>query len=36
MKCHLSFSDKIALEGVVVQRAECRPAVNENYMRLKK
>lgn len=28
--------DKIALEGVVVQRAECRPAVSENYMRLKK
>merc|ERR1712035_249150 len=29
-------SDKIALEGVVVQRAECRPAVSENYMRLKR
>ncbi|XP_058632641.1 general transcription factor IIF subunit 2 isoform X2 [Onychostoma macrolepis] len=29
-------SDKIALEGVVVQRAECRPAVSENYMKLKK
>ncbi|KAK7161624.1 hypothetical protein R3I94_004340 [Phoxinus phoxinus] len=29
-------SDKIALEGLVVQRAECRPAVSENYMRLKK
>ncbi|XP_029000866.1 general transcription factor IIF subunit 2 isoform X2 [Betta splendens] len=29
-------SDKIALEGVVVQRAECRPAVSESYMRLKK
>ncbi|XP_030643444.1 general transcription factor IIF subunit 2b [Chanos chanos] len=29
-------SDKIALEGMVVQRAECRPAVNENYMKLKK
>ncbi|KAF3686588.1 General transcription factor IIF subunit 2 [Channa argus] len=28
--------DKIALEGVVVQRAECRPAVSESYMRLKK
>uniref|UniRef100_A0A4W4FS97 General transcription factor IIF subunit 2 n=1 Tax=Electrophorus electricus TaxID=8005 RepID=A0A4W4FS97_ELEEL len=28
--------DKIALEGVVVQRAECRPAANENYMRLKR
>ncbi|XP_041936239.1 general transcription factor IIF subunit 2 isoform X2 [Alosa alosa] len=29
-------SDKLALEGVVVQRAECRPAVSENYMKLKK
>ncbi|KAM9816689.1 general transcription factor IIF subunit 2-like [Neosynchiropus ocellatus] len=28
--------DKIALEGLVVQRAECRPAVNENYMKLKR
>ncbi|KAJ8351681.1 hypothetical protein SKAU_G00231570 [Synaphobranchus kaupii] len=28
--------DKVALEGVVVQRAECRPAVSENYMKLKK
>uniref|UniRef100_A0A8P4GG58 General transcription factor IIF subunit 2 n=1 Tax=Dicentrarchus labrax TaxID=13489 RepID=A0A8P4GG58_DICLA len=27
---------KIALEGVVVQRAECRPAVSESYMRLKR
>uniref|UniRef100_A0A8D0A072 General transcription factor IIF subunit 2 n=1 Tax=Sander lucioperca TaxID=283035 RepID=A0A8D0A072_SANLU len=27
---------KIALEGVVVQRAECRPAVSEGYMRLKR
>lgn len=31
-----SFSDKIALEGVVVQRAECRPAVSESYMKLKR
>uniref|UniRef100_A0A3B4XG90 General transcription factor IIF subunit 2 n=1 Tax=Seriola lalandi dorsalis TaxID=1841481 RepID=A0A3B4XG90_SERLL len=31
-----SSSDKIALEGVVVQRAECRPAVSESYMRLKR
>uniref|UniRef100_A0AAY4B6N8 General transcription factor IIF subunit 2 n=1 Tax=Denticeps clupeoides TaxID=299321 RepID=A0AAY4B6N8_9TELE len=31
-----SSSDKIALEGVVVQRAECRPAVSDNYMRLKR
>ncbi|KAF7212300.1 general transcription factor IIF subunit 2 isoform X2 [Nothobranchius furzeri] len=29
-------SDKLSLEGVVVQRAECRPAVSESYMRLKK
>ncbi|XP_034437134.1 general transcription factor IIF subunit 2-like isoform X1 [Hippoglossus hippoglossus] len=28
--------DKIALEGVVVQRAECRPSVSESYMRLKR
>ncbi|XP_034076883.1 general transcription factor IIF subunit 2-like isoform X1 [Gymnodraco acuticeps] len=28
--------DKIALEGVVVQRAECRTAVSENYMKLKR
>ncbi|MBN3295056.1 general transcription factor IIF subunit 2 isoform X2 [Amia ocellicauda] len=31
-----SSSDKVALEGVVVQRAECRPAVSENYMKLKR
>ncbi|XP_062866967.1 general transcription factor IIF subunit 2 isoform X2 [Trichomycterus rosablanca] len=31
-----SGSDKIALEGLVVQRAECRPAASENYMRLKR
>lgn len=30
------FLDKLALEGMVVQRADCRPAVNENYMRLKR
>lgn len=30
------FLDKIALEGVVVQRAECRPAVSESYMKLKR
>ncbi|NP_001187504.1 general transcription factor IIF subunit 2 [Ictalurus punctatus] len=28
--------DKIALEGLVVQRAECRAAANEHYMRLKR
>ncbi|GAB5566357.1 general transcription factor IIF subunit 2 [Prionailurus iriomotensis] len=30
-----SSSDKLSLEGIVVQRAECRPAASENYMRLK-
>ncbi|XP_034049045.1 general transcription factor IIF subunit 2 isoform X3 [Thalassophryne amazonica] len=29
-------SDKMALEGVVVQKAECRSAVDDNYMKLKK
>ncbi|XP_061526206.1 general transcription factor IIF subunit 2-like isoform X1 [Phycodurus eques] len=29
-------TDKIALEGVVVQRADCRPAVSDNYMKLKR
>ncbi|KAJ8013022.1 hypothetical protein DPEC_G00048990 [Dallia pectoralis] len=29
-------ADKICLEGMVVQRAECRPAVSENYVKLKK
>ncbi|XP_063088823.1 general transcription factor IIF subunit 2 isoform X2 [Cavia porcellus] len=28
--------DKLSLEGIVVQRAECRPAASENYMRLKR
>lgn len=32
----LSIQDKLSLEGIVVQRAECRPAANENYMRLKR
>lgn len=30
------FQDQVTLEGMVVQRAECRPAVNESYMKLKK
>uniref|UniRef100_A0A8C7KEF7 General transcription factor IIF subunit 2 n=1 Tax=Oncorhynchus kisutch TaxID=8019 RepID=A0A8C7KEF7_ONCKI len=30
------FSWLISLEGLVVQRAECRPAVSENYMKLKR
>uniref|UniRef100_F6YQ15 General transcription factor IIF subunit 2 n=1 Tax=Ornithorhynchus anatinus TaxID=9258 RepID=F6YQ15_ORNAN len=29
-------TDKLALEGIVVQRAECRPAASENYMKLKR
>ncbi|KAJ7401769.1 General transcription factor IIF subunit 2 [Pitangus sulphuratus] len=28
--------NKLALEGIVVQRAECRPAASENYMKLKR
>lgn len=32
----ICFKDQITLEGMVVQRAECRPAVNESYMKLKK
>ncbi|XP_033990034.1 general transcription factor IIF subunit 2-like [Trematomus bernacchii] len=31
-----SDSDGISLEGMVVHRAECRPVVNDNYMKLKK
>ncbi|XP_055086626.1 general transcription factor IIF subunit 2-like [Periophthalmus magnuspinnatus] len=31
-----SDKDEISLEGMVVQRAECRPVVNDNYMKLKK
>ncbi|NWS66767.1 T2FB factor, partial [Crotophaga sulcirostris] len=31
-----SSVDKLALEGIVVQRAECRPAASENYMKLKR
>ncbi|XP_064878180.1 general transcription factor IIF subunit 2 isoform X4 [Oncorhynchus nerka] len=29
-------SERISLEGLVVQKAECRPAVSENYMKLKR
>ncbi|XP_078246816.1 general transcription factor IIF subunit 2 isoform X2 [Pogona vitticeps] len=28
--------EKLSLEGIVVQRAECRPAASENYMKLKR
>ncbi|XP_029601415.1 general transcription factor IIF subunit 2 isoform X1 [Salmo trutta] len=28
--------ERISLEGLVVQRAECRPAVSESYMKLKR
>ncbi|KAM9397481.1 general transcription factor IIF subunit 2 isoform 2-T2 [Salvelinus alpinus] len=31
-----SSKDRISLEGLVVQRAECRPAASENYMKLKR
>ncbi|XP_030284610.1 general transcription factor IIF subunit 2-like [Sparus aurata] len=31
-----SDTDEISLEGMVVHRAECRPVVNDNYMKLKK
>ncbi|XP_036837958.1 general transcription factor IIF subunit 2-like isoform X5 [Oncorhynchus mykiss] len=30
------LTERISLEGLVVQRAECRPAVSENYMKLKR
>ncbi|XP_054442331.1 general transcription factor IIF subunit 2 isoform X1 [Pteronotus mesoamericanus] len=32
----MGWEDKLSLEGIVVQRAECRPAASENYMRLKR
>ncbi|NP_001082266.1 general transcription factor IIF subunit 2 [Xenopus laevis] len=28
--------DKLALEGIVVHRAECRPAASDNYMQMKR
>uniref|UniRef100_F7FIQ6 General transcription factor IIF subunit 2 n=1 Tax=Monodelphis domestica TaxID=13616 RepID=F7FIQ6_MONDO len=31
-----SRNNQLSLEGIVVQRAECRPAASENYMRLKR
>ncbi|XP_064878179.1 general transcription factor IIF subunit 2 isoform X3 [Oncorhynchus nerka] len=31
-----SSKERISLEGLVVQKAECRPAVSENYMKLKR
>ncbi|KAM9247992.1 general transcription factor IIF subunit 2 isoform 2-T2 [Leptosomus discolor] len=31
-----SSGDKLCVEGIVVQRAECRPAASENYMKLKR
>uniref|UniRef100_A0A8D2LAD7 General transcription factor IIF subunit 2 n=2 Tax=Varanus komodoensis TaxID=61221 RepID=A0A8D2LAD7_VARKO len=31
-----SFVEKLSIEGIVVQRAECRPAASENYMKLKR
>ncbi|XP_073201096.1 general transcription factor IIF subunit 2 isoform X2 [Lepidochelys kempii] len=35
-KSENSNADKLSLEGIVVQRAECRPAASENYMKLKR
>ncbi|XP_025928003.1 general transcription factor IIF subunit 2 [Apteryx rowi] len=35
-KSESSGADKLSLEGIVVQRAECRPAASENYMKLKR
>ncbi|XP_010581713.1 PREDICTED: general transcription factor IIF subunit 2 isoform X1 [Haliaeetus leucocephalus] len=35
-RCVFHFTDKLSLEGIVVQRAECRPAASENYMKLKR
>uniref|UniRef100_H0ZQ16 General transcription factor IIF subunit 2 n=8 Tax=Archelosauria TaxID=1329799 RepID=H0ZQ16_TAEGU len=35
-KSESGTADKLALEGIVVQRAECRPAASENYMKLKR
>uniref|UniRef100_A0A8C5JPX7 General transcription factor IIF subunit 2 n=1 Tax=Junco hyemalis TaxID=40217 RepID=A0A8C5JPX7_JUNHY len=35
-KSESGSTDKLALEGIVVQRAECRPAASENYMKLKR
>ncbi|XP_075447226.1 general transcription factor IIF subunit 2 [Ascaphus truei] len=35
-KSEIKTNDKLAMEGIVVQRAECRPAAGENYMKLKK
>uniref|UniRef100_A0A3B4UJS7 General transcription factor IIF subunit 2 n=1 Tax=Seriola dumerili TaxID=41447 RepID=A0A3B4UJS7_SERDU len=32
----VSVVDEISLEGMVVHRAECRPVVNDSYMKLKK
>ncbi|XP_009879437.1 PREDICTED: general transcription factor IIF subunit 2 [Charadrius vociferus] len=35
-KSESGSTDKLSLEGIVVQRAECRPAASENYMKLKR
>uniref|UniRef100_A0A8C6TXG8 General transcription factor IIF subunit 2 n=1 Tax=Neogobius melanostomus TaxID=47308 RepID=A0A8C6TXG8_9GOBI len=35
-KVSVFVADEISLEGMVVHRAECRPVVNDNYMKLKK
>ncbi|XP_066477335.1 general transcription factor IIF subunit 2 [Tiliqua scincoides] len=35
-KSENSNTEKLSLEGIVVQRAECRPAASKNYMSLKR
>ncbi|KAJ8310405.1 hypothetical protein KUTeg_012270 [Tegillarca granosa] len=30
------FTDKVAIEGKVIQRAECRPNANDSYLKLKR
>ena len=30
------FSERIAIEGKVIQRAECRPVADSSYLKLKK
>ncbi|KAM9320924.1 general transcription factor IIF subunit 2 isoform 2-T2 [Gastrophryne carolinensis] len=31
-----NLSEKLAIEGIVVQRAECRPAASDHYMQMKR
>lgn len=32
----IAISDKVAIEGKVIQRAECRPNANDSYLKLKR